>query len=95
MTPRDIAALDPVTLKTCAPGENIDNDSFLHEALLEMSGGVERTLVGLAGDGAILFLSVVKESSDAFPPLKTVAAGILVLVDVVKVFHIYLSRKVC
>jgi hypothetical protein len=39
----------------------------------------------VVGDGAILFLSSVKEASDSFPPLKSAAAGILILVDIISV----------
>jgi hypothetical protein len=41
--------------------------------------------VGVAGDGALLFLSSVKESTDVFPPLKSAAASILVFVDLISV----------
>jgi hypothetical protein len=44
-----------------------------------------KTAAGIASDGAILFLTSVKESSDVFPPLKSTAAGILVLVDMISV----------
>lgn len=49
----------------------------------------------VTGDGALLFLSSVKESSDAFPPLKTAAAGILILADLISVsrcFLFYVNR---
>ena len=44
-----------------------------------------KTVAGIAGDGTLLFLSTIKESSDIFPPLKSAAAGILVLLDVISV----------
>jgi hypothetical protein len=40
-----------------------------------------KRMVEVTGDGALVFLSAVKESTDAFPPLKSAAAGILVLAD--------------
>ena len=39
----------------------------------------------MANNAALLVLRSLKESGDAFPPLKSAAAGILVIVDVTKV----------
>jgi hypothetical protein len=41
--------------------------------------------VGLTIDGALVILSLLKETSEALPPLKAVSAGALALLESVKV----------
>ena len=44
--------------------------------------------LGVVVDGARAFISALRDSADAFPPLKTTAAGILVLWDAVEVSNV-------
>jgi len=54
-----------------------------------------KRIAQITGDGALLFLTSVKEASDVFPPLKTAAAGILILADLISVGpSVYLQRVV-
>ena len=46
--------------------------------------------LGVVADGARAFIAALRDSADAFPPLKSTAAGILTLWDAVEV-----STTVC
>src|ERR1700761_9239762 len=41
--------------------------------------------IGVVADGARAFIAALRDSTDAFPPLKFTAAGILILWDAVEV----------
>lgn len=57
----------------------------LHAPMTSTHKSTTKQRLGVVADGARAFISALRDSADAFPPLKSTAAGIMILWDAVEV----------